>query len=76
MSEREIEEHPDNCAAYLMSYLEARGAVFTITPEGHMFADLDAIPHFGKVSPEVMIGAVMGFAEEIKRIIRARRTTH
>ena len=66
-------------AAMFKSYLEARGAIFTINKDGHLRVDLDAVqfPAFtGCRGPEHLSRMLLALAEELKAILRAERTRH
>jgi hypothetical protein len=63
-------------AGYLVSFLERRGAVFTVNAEGKWFCDLNPSDVASHEEAEEISGAILGLRDEIRAVLLARRGIH
>ena len=67
---------PTEAAALLLAWLEARGAIATLSWDDLVHVDLNPVCGFGTMTPDQAAEIAMTFIDEIRQIVIARRVTH
>jgi hypothetical protein len=78
MSDRPVQHlTPREAAILLMEVLENEGAVFTLAEGDYFSCDLNGVRHFRNGhTPESCALAVSELTDEIRELLKARKTTH
>lgn len=63
-------------AALLLMWLEMRGAIVTLTADECVHVDVGPIHEFGRMTPGKVRTAVCALDDELRALLRARRTVH